>query len=109
MKSNNGILTEKEIQLRTKFWNKKQFRTWSKKELERTSTDMQKLLVAIKEFSMDEIKAIRNSGVGNFRAYVGGLRAYGKNDPKCIIRMAGQKDLDYVISIAPKTFKVKQG
>ena len=44
MKSNNGILTEKEIQARTKFWNKKQFRTWSKKELERTSTDMQKLL-----------------------------------------------------------------
>lgn len=36
MKSNNGILTEKEIQSRTKFWNKKQFRTWSKKELERT-------------------------------------------------------------------------
>lgn len=32
MKSNNGILTEKEIQERTKFWNKKQFRTWNKKE-----------------------------------------------------------------------------
>lgn len=102
MKSNNGILTEKEIQLRTKFWNKKQFHTWSKEELERTSTDMQKLLVAIKEFSMDEIKAIRNSDVDNFRAY-------RKNDPKCIICMAGQKDLDYAISIAPKTFKVKQG
>ena len=41
MKSNNGILTEKEIQARTKFWNKKQFRTWSKIELVRTSTDMQ--------------------------------------------------------------------
>lgn len=102
MKSNNGILTEKEIQLRTKFWNKKQFRTWSKKELEITSTDMQKLLVALKEFSMDEIETIRNSDVYSFRAY-------GKNDPKCIICMAGQKDLDYAISIAPKTFKVKQG
>lgn len=102
MKSNNGILTEKEIQLRTKFWNKKQFRTWSKKELERTSTDMQKLLVAIKEFSMDEIKAIRNSDGYSFRVY-------GKNDPKCIVWMAGQKDLEHAISIAPKTFKVKQG
>lgn len=102
MKSNNGILTEKEIQARTKFWNKKQFRTWSKKELERTSTDMQKLLVAIKGFSMDEIKAIRNSDVYSFRIY-------GKNDPKCIVCMAYQKDLDYAISIAPKTFKVKQG
>ena len=59
MKSNNGILTGKEIQARTRFRNKKQFRTWSKKELERTSTDMQNLLVAIKGFSMDEIKAIR--------------------------------------------------
>lgn len=102
MKSNNGILTEKEIQARTKFWNKKQFRTWGKKELERTSKDMQNLLVALKEFSMDEIEAIRNSDVDNFRAH-------GKDDPKCIICMAGQKDLDYAISIAPKTFKVKQG
>lgn len=102
MKSNNGILTEKEIQARTKFWNKKQFRTWSKKELERTSTDMQKLLVAIKEFSMDEIDAIRNSDVYS-------IRAHGKNDTKCIICAADQKDLDYAISIAPKTFKVKQG
>ena len=109
MKSNNGILTEKEIQARTKFWNKEQFRTWSKKELERTSTDMQKLLAALKEFSMDEIEAIRNSDVDNFRAYVGGFRTHGKDDPKCIICMAGQKDLDYAISIAPKTFKVKQG
>lgn len=109
MKSNNGILTEKEIQARTRFWNKKQFRTWSKKELERTSTDMQKLLVAIKGFSMSEIETIRNSDVDNFRAYVGGLRAYGKDDPKCIVCMADQKDLEYAISIAPKTFKVKQG
>lgn len=109
MKSNNGILTEKEIQARTKFWNKKQFRAWTNKELERTSRDMQKLLVALKEFSMDEIETIRNSDVDNFRAYVGGFRAYKKNDPKCIVCMASQKDLDYAISIAPKTFKVKQG
>lgn len=109
MKSNNGILTEKEIQARTKFWNKKQFRTWSKKELERTSKDMQNLLVAIKEFSMDEIEAIRNSDVYSFRAYVYSIRAHGKNDTKCIICAADRKDLDYAISIAPKTFKVKQG
>lgn len=109
MKSNNGILTEKEIQARTKFWNRKQFRTWTNGELERTSRDMQKLLVALKEFSMDEIETIRNSDANNFRAYAGGFRAYGKNDPKCIVCMASQKDLDYAISIAPKTFKVKQG
>lgn len=100
MKSNNGILTEKEIQARTKFWNKKQFRTWSKKELERTSTDMQKLLAALKEFSMDEIKAIRKLDGYNFR---------GKNDPVYIIWSAYQREIDYAISIAPKTFKAKQG
>ena len=102
MKSNNGILTEKEIQARTKFWNKKQFRTWSNKELERTSTDMQKLLAAIKEFSLDEIKAIKKLDMYGFGAYY-------KNDPRYIIRMADRRDLDYAISIAPKTFKVKQG
>ena len=102
MKSNNGILTEKEIQERTKFWDKKQFRTWSKKELERTSKDMQNLLVALKEFSMDEIKAIR-------KLYTNNYREYNKKDPKYIVRWADQKDLDYAISIAPKTFKVKQG
>lgn len=102
MKSNNGILSEKEIQERTKFWNKKQFRTWSKKELERTSTDMQKLLVALKEFSMDEIKAIKLLNRYSFGAY-------NQNELKRIIRMADQRDLDYAISIAPKTFKVKQG
>ena len=99
MKSNNGILTEKEIQERTKFWNKKQFRTWTNKELERTSTDMQKLLVALKEFSMDEIKAIRKLD----------RYSYYTMDSKYIVRKADQRDLDYAISIAPKTFKVKQG
>ena len=105
MKSNNGILTEKEIQARTKFWNKKQFRTWTKKELERTSTDMQNLLVALKEFSMDEIKVIRNS---YGRGWIG-YREYNEKSPWRIVRRADQGDLDYAISIAPKTFKVKQG
>nr|UVX75077.1 MAG: hypothetical protein [Bacteriophage sp.] len=101
MKSNNGILTEKEIQKRTKFWNKKRFRTWGKKELERTSTDMQNLLVAIKGFSMDEIKAIR---LGRYD-----FDAYHKKGPRYTIWTASQNELDYAISIAPKTFKVKQG
>lgn len=102
MKSNNGILSEEDIQARAKFWSKKQFRTWSNKELERTSKDMQKLLVALKEFSMDEIEAIKKLNSYSFRAC-------GKNDPKFIVWLADQKDLDYAISIAPKTFKVKQG
>lgn len=102
MKSNNGILTEEEIQERTKFWDQKQFRTWSKKELERTSKDMQNLLIAIKGFSADEIKAIKK-----LNRYAFGT-CY-KNDPKFIVWVADQRDIDYAISIAPKTFKVKQG
>lgn len=102
MKSNSGILTEKEIQERTKFWNQKQFHTWSEKELERTSKDMQNLLIAIKGFSADEIKAIKK-----LNRYAFGT-CY-KNDPKFIIWVADQRDIDYAISIAPKTFKVKQG
>ena len=102
MKSNNGILTEKEIQARTRFWNRKQFRTWSREELERTSTDMQKLLAAIKGFSVDEIKAIRKLDWYDFDAY-------HKKGPKYIVRTACQREIDYAISIAPKTFKVKQG
>ena len=102
MKSNNGILTEEEIQERTKFWNQKQFRTWGEKELERTSKDMQNLLIAIKGFSADEIKAIKK-----LNRYAFGT-CY-KNDPKFIVWVADQRDIDYAISIAPKTFKVKQG
>lgn len=102
MKSNKGTLTEKEIEERTKFWYKTQFRTWHKKELNATSNAMQNLLVAIKGFSLDEIKAIRKLDRYDFEAYY-------KNEPKYIIRTARQKDLEYAISIAPKTFKVKQG
>lgn len=102
MKSNNGILTEKEIQERTKFWYRKQFCKGPEEELERTSNAMQKLLAALKEFSMDEIKAIRKLDRYDFEAFY-------KNEPKYIVRVADQRDLDYAISIAPKTFKVKQG
>lgn len=102
MKSNNGTLTEKQIQARTQFWNKKQFRTWSKKELERASTNMQKLLAALKEFSMNEIEAIRKFDEYSFRGHE-------KKDPKYIVWSAYQRDLDYAILIAPKTFKIKQG
>lgn len=96
------FLTLEDFESRNRFWSKKQFRTWSKKELERTSTDMQKLLLALKEFSADEIKAIRT-------LYGNKYGVYNEKDPKYIVWLANQRDLDYAISIAPKTFKVKQG
>lgn len=51
---------------------------------------------------MSEIETIRLLNSYSFRAC-------GKNDPKFIVWLAYQKDIDYAISIAPKTFKVKQG
>ena len=101
-KCQEGYLTQEEFEKRNRFWNKKQFRTWGKKELERTSTDTQKLLVALKEFSTDEIKAIRKLNGYSFRVY-------HRDDPKYITWSANQRDLEYALSIAPNTFKVKQG
>ena len=102
MKSNNGILTEKEIQARTKFWNEKQFRTWSKSELERSSNNMQALLAALKETTAFELKTVLKMTSFEIMKYPAKSKEY-------IIWQANKEDLDYAISIAPKTFKVKQG
>lgn len=102
MKSNNGILTEKEIQARTRFWNKKQFRTWSKSELERSSKNMQALLAALKETTAFELKTVLKMTSFDIRKYPAKSKEY-------IIWQANKEDLDYALSIAPKTFKVKQG
>ncbi len=101
-KFNQGTMSDEDLTKLTKFWNNKQFRTWNKKELERSSKDMQALLAALREFSADEIKAIRKLNGYSFRVY-------HRDDPKYIVWVAYQRDLEYALSIAPKTFKVKQG
>ena len=40
MKTNKGILTDEELKERTRFWNKEQFRTWTKKEMTRDAAKM---------------------------------------------------------------------
>ena len=102
MKSNNGILTEKEIQARTKFWNKKQFRTWSKSELERSSNNVQTLLTALKETTAFELKTVLKMTRFEIMKYPAKSKEY-------IIWQANKEELDYALSIAPKIFKVKQG
>ena len=89
MKTNKGILSDEELKERAGFWNKKQFRTWTKKEMNRDATEMQKLLAAIKDLTVEEIYAEK-------RKYMGRLCG------------ASIKDLEYAISIAPKTFKCKK-
>lgn len=96
MKSNRGNLTEEDIKVLTGFWNQKSFRKLSKKELERDSTKMQKLLLALKGRTRSEIDEIRK------------VRWYTKlEEPELYIRYASQESLEYAISIAPKTYNLK--
>lgn len=96
MKSNRGTLTEEDIKVLTRFWNQKSFRKITKKELERGSTKMQKLLSALKGRTRSEIDAIRKTN------------DYTKLDePEYCIRYASQRDLEYAVSISPKTYNLK--
>jgi hypothetical protein len=101
-KFNQGTMSNEELDKLTKFWNKKQFRTWSKKEIERDSNNMQALLAALKEVTASELAVILK-----WDRYE--IMKYPVKSKEYIIRNADQRDLDYAISIAPKTFKVKQG
>lgn len=98
MKYQQGDLTEADIKARCRFWNKRGFfGTPTKKELEKRSKKMQELLSAIKDMTYEEITAIRCTM---------GLRHLNKK--QLIVRNAYEKDLDYALQIAPKTFKVNQ-
>nr|DAK68312.1 MAG TPA: hypothetical protein [Caudoviricetes sp.] len=101
-KFNQGTMSNEELDKLTKFWNKKQFRTWSKKEIERDSNNMQSLLVALKETTLSELESIRKMD-----GYA--LLRYPNKSKEYIIGNAYESDLNYALSIAPKTFKVKQG
>lgn len=97
-----GMMSDEELENRSKFWSKKQFRTWSKAELERSSKNMQALLAALKETTASELASILKMDSYGFMKHPDKSKAR-------IIRRANKKDLEYALSIAPKTFKVKQG
>ncbi|WAX07996.1 hypothetical protein BK735P2_00042 [Bacteroides phage BK735P2] len=60
MKQNTGELSEADLKTRTRFWNKKGFfGEPTKKQLERSSLQMQKLVKALKTFTPEKIKKIR--------------------------------------------------
>lgn len=88
-------LSEEDFKKRENYWNKKQFRVWTKKEMDKGSVKMQKLLVALSKFSLSEIQEIRIK-----------KSSYGfKNDSfKMEVYSAYEKDFKYAMSIAPKTF-----
>ena len=94
MKSNNGILDSKELEKRTKFWNKKTFRTFTQKELNRDSDNMQKLLSAMQGFTVEELNEIR------YTPWV----VYKQGSSENVIRNASRQDFEYAISTATKKF-----
>lgn len=61
MKSNQGIIDDKEMAARRRFWNKRGFfGEPTRKQLERNSMKMQKLVKALRTFSsLEEVKEIR--------------------------------------------------
>lgn len=61
MKQNKGELSEADLKARRRFWNKKGFfGEPTKKQLERDSMKMQKLVKALKTFSsLEEVEEIR--------------------------------------------------
>nr|DAE54721.1 MAG TPA: hypothetical protein [Caudoviricetes sp.] len=95
MKSNRGKLTDEDIKARTRFWDRKSFRKISKKELEKSSTEIQKLLLALKGRTRSEIDAVRKRN------------GYTIEGPEYYIKHASQRDLEHAISISPKTYNLK--
>ena len=101
-KFNQGEMSNEELAKLTRFWNKKQSQTWSEKEIERSSKNMQALLAALKETTAAELASILKMD-----SY--GILKYPVKSKEYIIWTTNKKDLEYALSIAPKTFKVKQG
>lgn len=102
MKYEQGELTEADIKARRRFWNRKGFfGEPSKKEIERSSRKMQKLLAAIKDCTREEIGQIRK-----ISPYTRRFQYLDKE--RIIIWEASSEDLEYALRIAPKTFKVNQ-
>lgn len=60
MKQNIGELSEADLKARRRFWNKRGFfGEPDKKAIERDSMKMQRLVKALRTFSLEEVKRIR--------------------------------------------------
>lgn len=102
MKYKQGKLTEADIKERQRFWNKRGFfGTPTKKELEKRSKKMQKLLAAMRGLTREEIEQIKRVSP-NTRIF--GYLGKERN----LIWEASREDIEYALQIAPKSFKVNQ-
>lgn len=93
MKTNKGELSEADLKARRRFWNKRGFfGEPTKKQLERDSMKMQKLVKALKTFSYEEVIKIR------FTPWAG----KGFTEDMHTVRNASKSDFNHAIS----TFKI---
>ena len=93
MKQNIGELSEADLKARRRFWNKRGFfGEPSKRQLERESMKMQKLVKALKTLSFEEVTKIRAT------KYPG---KYFTEDMHTV-RNASESDFDHAV----KTFKI---
>lgn len=92
MKSNQGILDDKEMAARRRFWNKKGFfGEPTKKQIERSSMKMQKLVIALRTLSPERVKKIRAA-----------ICAKGFTPDMYAVRRASESDINH----AKSTFKI---
>ena len=93
MKSNQGIIDDKEMAARRRFWNKEGFfGEPTREQIERSSLKMQKLVKALKTLSLEEIKKIRAMEYQDSRL-VGAIY---------LVWRASESDINHAIS----TFKI---
>lgn len=94
MKQNIGELSEADLKARRRFWNKKGFfGEPAKKQIERDSMKMQKLVIALRTFSLEEVKKIRaTKDPGEFFT-----------DDMYTVWNASESDFDHAV----KTFKIR--
>lgn len=102
MKSNQGILDDKEMAARRRFWNKKGFfGEPTRKQIERSSLKMQKLVKALKTFSsLEEVTKIRATVSTPY--YLVGRVTRGFTEDMYTVWNASESDFNHAIS----TFKI---
>ena len=101
MKSNQGILDDKKMAARHRFWYKKGFfGEPTKKQIERSSMKMQKLVKALKTFSLDEVKKIR--ATKSAPRYLAKRITWRFTEDMHTVRNASESDFNHAIS----TFKI---
>lgn len=101
MKQNIGELSEANLKARRRFWNKKGFfGEPTKKQIERSSLKMQRLVKALKTFSPEEVKRIR--ATRSAPRYLVKRITWRFSEDMHTVRNASESDINHAIS----TFKI---